>query len=65
MHQGITVRGINTAATIWCASAVGVLAGLGLIAWAVLVALLVVLANVLLHICEHLLFGPGEDSLPR
>ena len=65
MHQGVTVRGINTAATIWCAEAVGVLAGLGFIAWAVLVAFLVVLANVLLHVCEHLLFGPGEDSVPR
>src|SRR4051812_30244577 len=27
MHQGVTVRGINTAATVWCAAAVGVLAG--------------------------------------
>lgn len=65
MHQGIKIRGINTAATIWCASAVGVLAGLGLIAWAALVALLVVLANVLLHVCEHILFGSEEKSVPR
>ncbi len=64
MHQGITVRGMNTAATIWCASAVGVLAGLGFIAWAVLVALLVVLANVLLHFSEHILFGSQGDSAP-
>jgi len=65
MHQGITVRGINTAATIWCASAVGVLAGLGFIAWASLVALLVVLANILLHIGEHLLFGSKENPGSR
>ena len=65
MHQGIKIRGINTAATIWCASAVGVLAGLGLIAWSALTALLVVLANVGLHICEHLLFGSKEDPDPR
>lgn len=65
MHQGIKLRGINTAATIWCASAVGVLAGLGFIAWAALVALLVVIANVLLHICEHLLFGSKEDPVAR
>ncbi len=65
MHQGVTVRGINTAATIWCASAVGVLAGLGFVAWAALVALLVVLANVLLHICEHILFGSKEDPGAR
>jgi putative Mg2+ transporter-C (MgtC) family protein len=65
MHKGITVRGINTAATIWCASAVGVLAGLGYIAWSALVALLVVLANVLLHVCEHILFGSKEDPGAR
>jgi len=65
MHQGIKIRGINTAATIWCASAVGVLAGLGLVAWAALVALLVVFANVLLHVCEHLLFGSEEKTVPR
>jgi len=53
LHQGATVRGLNTAATVWCCSAVGVLAGLGLNAWAALTALLVLLANVVLHICEH------------
>src|SRR4030088_2210400 len=47
MHQGATVRGINTAATVWCASAVGVLAGLGFPVWAALVAALVIVANVL------------------
>jgi putative Mg2+ transporter-C (MgtC) family protein len=53
MHQGVTVRGINTAATVWCAAAVGVLAGFGQIWWAGLVALLVVLANFSLHYVEH------------
>ena len=53
LHQGATVRGLNTAATVWCCSAVGVLAGLGLNAWAALTALLVLLANVVLHVCEH------------
>lgn len=64
MHQGVMVRGINTAATIWCASAVGVLSGLGLFAQAALVALLVVIANLVLHVCEHLLFGSPPDSPP-
>jgi putative Mg2+ transporter-C (MgtC) family protein len=53
LHRGATVRGINTAATTWCASAVGVLAGLGLIRWAVLTASLVLAANVVLHYVEH------------
>jgi putative Mg2+ transporter-C (MgtC) family protein len=53
IHQGATIRGINTAATVWCACSVGVLAGLGLTLWAILVAVLVVVANVLLHYLEH------------
>ena len=52
-HTGGTVRGINTAATVWCSCAIGVLAGLGLLAWAALVAALVLAANVVLHYCEH------------
>jgi len=53
MHQGVTVRGINTAATVWCASAVGVLAGFGQLWWAGLVALLIVATNFTLHYVEH------------
>src|SRR5260370_10960883 len=32
LRDGVTVRGINTAATIWCSAAVGVLAGAGYLA---------------------------------
>ena len=53
LHLGATVRGINTAATVWCASAVGVLAGLGLVLWAALVTALVIVANVTLHFCDQ------------
>ena len=51
-HEGGTVRGINTAATVWCSCAVGVLAGFGLLAWAGIIAILVLLANVVLHEVE-------------
>jgi len=62
MHQGATVRGINTAATVWCSSAVGVLAGLGMTLWAGIVAALVVATNVLLHYVEHRIIGSKEDT---
>jgi putative Mg2+ transporter-C (MgtC) family protein len=52
-HEGGSVRGINTAATVWCSCAVGVFAGFGLLMWAVTVAVLVVLANVILHALER------------
>jgi putative Mg2+ transporter-C (MgtC) family protein len=31
-REGLSVRGLNTAATIWCSAAVGVLAGNGFLA---------------------------------
>jgi putative Mg2+ transporter-C (MgtC) family protein len=62
LHQGATVRGLNTAATVWCCSAVGVLAGLGLTAWAMLTALLVLIANIVFHVCEHHLSGTTDDK---
>jgi len=43
--EGLSVRGLNTAATLWCSAAVGVLAGAGLPAYAALVAAFVVLIN--------------------
>jgi putative Mg2+ transporter-C (MgtC) family protein len=49
LRDGINIRGINTAATIWCSAAVGVLAGAGYIVDAVIAAVLVVLAHLLLR----------------
>jgi putative Mg2+ transporter-C (MgtC) family protein len=45
LREGVTVRGINTAATIWCSAAVGVLAGAGYIPVAAIAAGLVLLAH--------------------
>ena len=52
-HHGGNVRGINTAATVWCSCAVGVFAGFGLLMWAVFISGLVILANVILHLLER------------
>lgn len=65
MHQGATVHGINTAATVWCSTAVGVLAGVGMILWASAVTVLIVLANVVLHYVEHRILKSLQDSGPR
>jgi len=62
LHQGATVRGINTAATVWCAAAVGVFAGIGRLPTAGLVSVMVVLANVTLHYVEHRMLRFGQDS---
>ena len=49
LRDGVNIRGINTAATIWCSSAIGVLAGAGYIIEAIIGAALVVLAHLLLR----------------
>ena len=56
-HEGGTVRGINSAATVWCSCAVGVFCGFGMLLWAALITALVVLANVVLHYIEHRIDG--------
>ncbi|MBO9472417.1 MgtC/SapB family protein [Shimia sp. R10_1] len=44
-RQGFTVHGLNTAATLWCSAAVGLMAGAGAPAFAALATALVVFVN--------------------
>ena len=53
MRDGLQVRGLNTAVTIWCSCAIGAIAGAGLFALAIEGAVLVVITNFLLHLIEH------------
>ncbi len=48
-REGVNVRGLNTAATLWCSAAVGMLAGFGQHVEAALVTALVILVNVALR----------------
>ena len=49
MKEGMNVRGLNTAATLWCSAAVGAFAGADLPAEAVLLATIVLAGNTLLR----------------
>ncbi|MEH3146584.1 MAG: MgtC/SapB family protein [Methylobacterium frigidaeris] len=49
MKEGTNVRGLNTAATLWCSAAVGAFAGADLAAEAVMVAVVVLAGNTLLR----------------
>ena len=49
LKDGVTIQGLNTAATIWCSAAVGALAGVGLFAEASIVAGAVMLTHLLLR----------------
>ncbi len=53
--DGFGVRGLNTAATLWCAAAVGVMCGAGFLAGAAMLAALVVAVNLLLKPAARLL----------
>ena len=53
MKQGSNVWGLNTAATLWCSAAVGVLAGGGFKAHAALVTVLVIFVNLCLRPIAH------------
>lgn len=48
-REGFNVRGLNTAATLWCSAAVGVLAGAGYPAHAAIATAFVVFVNLLLR----------------
>ncbi|MEU8901724.1 MgtC/SapB family protein [Nocardia sp. NPDC048505] len=49
IRDGLNVRGLNTAATLWCSAAVGALAGAGMLDVAVLGTVAVVAVNVALR----------------
>ncbi|MBV8601884.1 MAG: MgtC/SapB family protein [Candidatus Eremiobacteraeota bacterium] len=48
-REGLSVSGLNTAATMWCTAAIGVLAGFGEFVYAAIGALAVLCANVVLR----------------
>jgi len=62
MRDGFNVRGLNTAATLWCTAAVGVLCSLGLLLEASLGSLVVLCANILLRDLAQRL--DRQDVLP-
>lgn len=49
LREGLSVRGLNTAATIWCSAAVGILAGAGFLTYAAIATFFVLVVNLLLR----------------
>jgi putative Mg2+ transporter-C (MgtC) family protein len=60
LRDGASIRGLNTAATLWCSAAVGALAGAGLYAVAAMGAVTVLAANILLRWAAR-----AVDKVPR
>ncbi len=53
VKEGLTISGLNTAASIWASSAIGVMVGVGFYAAAILLAMLCALAMAVLYPLEH------------
>lgn len=49
MRQGLDVKGMNTAATLWCSAAVGIGCGAGMFALAGIAAALIVAVNIVIR----------------
>lgn len=65
VRDGVNVRGLNTAATLWCSAAVGVLCGAGHPVLAGAGALAVLGVNTLVRLLAHRLGGPLPDAPPE
>jgi putative Mg2+ transporter-C (MgtC) family protein len=64
LHRGTDIRGLNTAATLWCASSMGVLAAVNRPLLACLVGSAVLLTNIVLHYVEHNLLQAPNTKFP-
>jgi len=65
LREGMTIRGLNTAATAWCSAAVGVLAGARQPDLALAAASLIIAANIILHWLEHNVIPKIPPSSPE
>jgi putative Mg2+ transporter-C (MgtC) family protein len=62
--DGANVRGLNTAATIWCSAAIGALSGLGALNLALVLAATVLLANMGLRPLAYRLHPAIPEAAP-
>lgn len=53
MHEGVNVRGFNTAATLWCSVAVGMFVGNGLFVPAAILSCFIVAVNLLFRPVDY------------
>jgi putative Mg2+ transporter-C (MgtC) family protein len=49
LREGLTIRGVNTAATLWCSAAMGALCGSGLLREAAVAGAVILFANLILR----------------
>jgi len=62
LKEGFSIRGLNTAATLWCTAAIGTLAGLGHTTLSSLGTLAVLIANVFLRSVAQRINGTAVEA---
>lgn len=62
--DGASVRGLNTAATIWCSAAIGAISGLGSLNLALVLAAVVLLTNMVLRPLAYRLHPVLPEATP-
>ncbi|MEI4828640.1 MgtC/SapB family protein [Bacillus sp. FJAT-53711] len=65
IRDGFSIRGLNTAATLWCSAAVGTLVGAGFLKVAILGAFGVLLANIFLRPVALFMNKKSTDQMPE
>src|SRR6202167_3786330 len=63
--DGANVRGLNTAATIWCSAAIGVLSGLGALHLALVLAASVLATNLVLRPLAYRIHPALPEAIPN
>ncbi|MBL1077122.1 MgtC/SapB family protein [Nocardia sp. 2] len=63
LRDGFNIRGLNTAATLWCSAAVGSLAGAGMFSTAAAGTVVVVVVNTALRTAARAVDRPLEDGV--
>ncbi|MDC2866484.1 MULTISPECIES: MgtC/SapB family protein [unclassified Bacillus (in: firmicutes)] len=65
IRDGFSIRGLNTAATLWCSAAVGTLVGAGFLKVAILGAFGVLIANIFLRPVALFMNKKSTDQMPE
>lgn len=62
LRDGKNIRGLNTAATLWCSAAIGTLTALGLIVEAIIGVLFILLSNIFLRFVSRLIMKSTSNK---
>lgn len=63
IREGLNIRGLNTAATLWCAAAIGVLTSEGFIIHAIVGTVIILIANIALRPLARRIYSKKDSEL--